>query len=122
MPIKTFAQACKKLGHDPKKIIPDVSKFPTKHHAAMIAHMQMIIIAEALNEGWTPNWDDYDEYKYFPWFYMNKPGFRFLDSNYVYAAANSAGGSRLCFKTRELATYAGKTFINLYKDMMVVPK
>ena len=34
--------------------------------------------------------------------------------------ANSDIGSRLCFKTRELAKYMGETFIDLYKDYFVM--
>jgi len=122
MQIKTFLQACKKLGHDPKKIIPDFSVFPKQHRAALIAYAQLIIIAEALNDGWKPNWNDYNEYKYYPWFYMNKPGFRFSDAAYDVTNAHSAGGSRLCFKSRALSDYAAKTFQKLFRDMMVLSK
>ena len=118
--IKTFEQACKKLKLDPKTAIPDMSAAQPKHHAALIATAKMHIIAEALNDGWIPNWSDYNEYKYFPYFEM--AGFRFFASYHWDADAYSTGGSRLCYRTRALSDYAGKTFVKLYEDMMVIPK
>jgi hypothetical protein len=65
--IKTFEGACKALGIDAKKL-PDVSMLPADHQDAIIAHYKLVIIAQALNEGWKPNWSDYNQYKYYPWF------------------------------------------------------
>ena len=87
----------------------------------IIAHLQLIIIAKALNEDWTPDWSDDDVYKYYPWFNMESSsagGFVYCDSfnwnsvTYV--------GSRLCFKSRELAEYAAKQFQNIYEDYFVI--
>ena len=121
--ITTFKQACKKKGIDPIKAIPDVSMFPEEHQKALIATAKLIIINEVLNmndkgESWKPNWNNYDEYKYYPWFYLNTPGFRFLDSGY--ADAGSYVGSRLCYRTRALAKHAAEKFGDLYKDLMVL--
>src|SRR5436190_14402519 len=35
------------------------------------AYMILKLLAKSLNEGWTPNWSNSSEYKYFPWFEMN---------------------------------------------------
>lgn len=35
------------------------------------------LLCKSLNEGWTPNWDDSSEGKYYPWFKMGSSGFRF---------------------------------------------
>lgn len=118
--IKTFEEACEKLGLDPQKTIPDFSMFPKEHQTAMIAHAKLIIINEALNEGWKPDWTNGQWDKYFPWFVMGSPsgdGFSYCD--YDNWHASSGVGSRLCFKSRELAKYAGETFLQLYKDYYV---
>lgn len=78
------------------------------------------MLAKSLNEGWTPDWNNPAEDKYFPWFYLNdgSSGFRFSGS-----AEWSSGwdvGSRLCYKTRELSDYAGKQFIDVYKQFMLI--
>lgn len=121
--ITTFEEACEKLGlPTDESILPDMCVFPEKHRTALMANAKLIIIAEALNDGWEPNWEDYNEYKYFPWFYMDAPGFRFFVATIGFSDTGTTGGSRLCFRTRKLAEYAGQTFLELYRDMMVIPK
>jgi hypothetical protein len=122
--IKTFEQACKALKID-AKALPDVSKLPEKHQAAMVAHYKLIVIAEALNEGWQPDWSNWNEYKYFPYFKVNadasKPSGSGL-SYYGYGARGTSPfvGSRLCFKSWELAEYAGKQFKDLYEQSYLI--
>ncbi|MCH7678507.1 response regulator, partial [candidate division KSB1 bacterium] len=100
--IKTFEDACKVLKIKPD--LPDVSAMPKKHQKALIAHYKLVIIAEALNEGWEPDWSDYNEYKHYPWFEYSKAGsgFSFV-SSYWTDTFTRTSGSRLCFKTKALA-------------------
>lgn len=79
----------------------------------------MAIIAEALNEEWTPDWNNNNESKYHPWFNL-KSEFGFVVPSYVSWTSYSSVGSLLCFKTRELAIYAGKQFTDIYKGFMVI--
>lgn len=119
--IASFEEACKKLGIIPK--LPDVSILPTKHSKAIIAHYQLVIIAQALNEGWEPNWDDSSEWKYYPWFDLEKAttaGSGFAFGVCADVRTFSDVGSRLCFRSRELAVYAGETFLDMYKDYFVI--
>jgi hypothetical protein len=111
--IKTFEAACKALKLDPVKVLPKVSGMPTHHQEAIVAHAKLVIITEALNEGWKPNWKDSSEWKYYPWFDMRSGSG--LSYN-VYDLRNSYShvGSRLCLKSSELAKYAGTTFKKLY--------
>lgn len=122
--IKTFEDACKALKLDSVKCVPDVSGMPEKHQKAAIASCKLMIVAEALNEGWTPDWNNFDEVKYWPWFDMetydgsSSPGFSLRDFDGGHDL--SAVGSRLCFKSSELARYAGTQFIDLYRDYFVI--
>lgn len=75
---------------------------------------KMDIIREVLNEGWVPDWDNNSEYKYYPWFSMSGVGLSF--GGFDHSCATSDVGSRLVFKTRELAEYAGKQFIEIYSE------
>lgn len=75
-----------------------------------------MVIIEALNEGWKPNWDDSSERKWRPWFYLDSPGgFRFHGSHFVFVYSYSAGGSRLCLKSEKLCNYFAKQFLPLCK-------
>jgi hypothetical protein len=122
--IKTFEDACKALSIDASKL-PDVSILPQQHQDAITAHYKLVIIAEALNEGWKPNWNDRSEYKYYPWFEVkaskNKPSGSGLSFHGCGGWRSCASiGSRLCFKNRELAEYAGTQFIDLYNDFLTI--
>lgn len=122
--IKSFEGACKILAKDPLKVLPKVTGFPKAHQKALIAFAKLIIINQALNfvdngnKAWKPNWNDSSEWKYYPWWYMDKPGFRLYSVIYDYSF--SAVGARLVFRTRALAEYAAKQFKALYKDIMVL--
>ncbi len=122
--IKTFEDACKALNLNPEESLPEVSKVSEKHRKAIIAHCKLVIIAEALNEGWKPDWSD-NERKYYPWFDMEESVKQSTGSGlsyYVYAddCSGSTVGSRLCFKTWELAKYAGTQFKVEYADYFLI--
>lgn len=117
--VKSFEDACQVLGISTN--VPEVKGLPRKHQKAIIANYKLIIIAEALNEGWKPNWQDSDEYKYYPWFDMSNPagvGFSYTNLAASYACADF--GSRLCLKNRELAIYFGQTFTDLFNDSLLL--
>lgn len=84
-----------------------------------IAYKKIKIIAKALNNGWTPDWDNSNEYKYYPYFDM-RSGVGFSNSIYDYWHSRTYVGSRLCFKSSDLATYAGKQFESIYKDFLTL--
>jgi hypothetical protein len=122
--ITSFENACTSLKLK-TNCLPDVSAFPTEHQQALLAHAQLIIIAQALNEGWKPNWNDTDQWKYYPWFEIqaseDKPsGFGFSGTGYDFWLSRAGVGSRLCFKSRSLAIYAGKQFAELYKQYFLL--
>ncbi|WP_298307218.1 hypothetical protein [Flavobacterium sp.] len=117
--IKTFEEACALLGISTD--LPDFSAMPEKEQKALIAHYKLVIIAKALNGDWIPDWKNDKWDKYYPWFNMGSPsgvGFSFFGYGCWYA--HSIVGSRLCFKSAELAKYAGTQFEELYKDYFVL--
>lgn len=117
--VKSFEDACQVLGISTD--VPEVKGLPRKHRKAIVANYKLIIIAEALNEGWKPNWQDSNEYKYYPWFDMSNPagvGYSHTPTTASYASASV--GSRLCFKNRELAIYFGQTFTDLFNESLLL--
>jgi hypothetical protein len=83
------------------------------------AYKKVKLIAKVLNEGWQPKWEDSDEYKYYPWFDLSSgSGLAFL--GYDHYSSYSGVGSRLCFKTRELAKYAGTQFVDIYTELFII--
>lgn len=105
----------------------------------VLAYLRLRIITEALNEGWKPQFTE-DEWRYWPCFILYTQekldnldeddrrrvvyrssssalaggGVAYGSTNYVSANVSAIIGSRLAFKTRELAIYAGRQFIEVY--------
>lgn len=117
--VKSFEDACQVLGISTN--VPEVKGLPRKHQKAIITNYKLIVIAEALNEGWKPNWQDSDEYKYYPWFDMSNPaGVGYSATNNTASNTTANVGSRLCLKNRELAIYFGQTFTDLFNDSLLL--
>jgi hypothetical protein len=81
-----------------------------------IANEKVKLIAEVLNEGWVAEPFNEDQWKYYPYFMVDNGAFVYLD--YHYWRSLTHVGSRLCFKSSELAQYAGKTFIDIYTKLL----
>lgn len=109
--IKTFEDAWEYCG---KPEIPLIQG-NEKQIEYFIAVYQMSIIVKALNEDWTADWDNADEPKYYPYFYMSPSGFAFDDTIYDCTGAAAGCGSNFRLKTAELAKYCGKQFIDIWK-------
>jgi hypothetical protein len=116
--IKTFEDACKKLGIDPSKL-PDVSGLLEEFAKPIIAHYKLIIIYKAINNGWVPDWSNDDQYKYYPWFWVLSSGFGFSDSGYLYDITGTTVGSRLCTDESDKAKYIATQFEAEYKDYLL---
>lgn len=107
--------------------LPDVSNLRPKDQEYILNHYSSLIVTEAINEGWEPNWNDPSELKFSLWPDIvedeGKPsGFGF--SYYVWADAFAAArvGSRLCFQTEEKLEHYFKYFQPLCESWMLIPK
>lgn len=118
--IKSYEDACNEIGLELEDL-PDVENCEPEDRASIIAFYKLTIIARALNEGWTPNWQDSHEYKYYPWFNMtNPPGFICTNTYHAATSAGASFGSRLCCKSDELAAYFGKQFEKLWAEYLLL--
>ena len=117
--IKTFDDVIRELGDDPEEFKNAISIMEEPDE---IAYVKLKLIAKALNEGWTPDWSNGEWDKWYPWFNMNDSSsagrFSFYAAATQYSYSNV--GSRLCFKSEELADYAGTQFLELYRELFVI--
>ncbi|MBS1988730.1 hypothetical protein JST56_07125 [Candidatus Dependentiae bacterium] len=109
--VQSFEDACTVLGLDPDAFEDTGLADDT------VAYEKLKVIAKALNEGWTPDWDNSNEYKYYPYFKMCG-GFSFFRVGSYYTL--TCVGSRLCFRSRELAEHAAKIGFDLYKQLYTI--
>ena len=67
--VKTYEDACKVLGVGP---INEQNAKAQGFRSDEIARRKLETIAAALNEGWKPDWNNTDQYKYYPYFYIQE--------------------------------------------------
>lgn len=147
--VKTFEDAVAILGDEHPLVaqfrVIESSFKEADNNLHLFAYARLVIIAEALNEGWKPKFDG-DECRYYPWFYIyTKKEYEELDedekkdcrvvgrsnysanahggvvcayANYASSVSSTGVGSRLAFKTRELAEYCGKQFIDIWEKFL----
>lgn len=146
--VKTFEDAVSELGneHPLVKVYQSIkygycSELVGKD---LLAYTKLSIICEALNEGWHPQFS-LDEYRWYPYYKLltndeiddmseeeksrvvgrashnahANGGLVCSNANNVSSYSGTYYGSRLAFKSEELAEYAGKTFIDIYKDFVM---
>ncbi|TDE53788.1 hypothetical protein [Flavobacterium sp. GT3P67] len=87
-----------------------------------VAYRMAKLVCITFNEGWLPDWTNSNEYKYYPWFNMSSSsGVGFSDVDCGFWRANSCVGSRLCFKSADLAKHVGKLFEQeIYKPLFTI--
>jgi hypothetical protein len=105
--VKTFEDACSIMG------VSSCSFFNSSDTEDEKAYKKLKVIIAALNESWVPDWNNSNERKWRPWFYLDSPGFQLYYVYYCYTYSNVS--SRLCFKSEELANYAANQFLDIYK-------
>ena len=145
--IKTFENACEALGdeHPYVKEYLNIINININITQDLISYLKLRIIAEALNEGWKPTFEE-GEYRYYPWFYTyTKEEYDALDEdkkkkcrilmksgsnpyaigNLIFQNKVDAGlylitsyGVRLFFKTEKLAKYCGEQFFDIWINFL----
>ena len=150
--IKTFEDACNELGEENVLVQAyRTAEFNTSGNQSdvsdVVAYLKLRVIAEALNEGWKPQFT-HDETRYYPWFYFctqeeidkmdeekKKKFWRFggasscgstcgLDaaySNNAWSFSYSNRSARLAVKSEALAKYFGQQFIDIWSDYVALP-
>jgi hypothetical protein len=114
--VKTYEDACAVLGLEPANISLDISNQGSAGKSVR-AYSKLVVIAKALNEGWKADWADKDQWKYIPWF-ENNSGSGLSSYDFGRWLAGTVVPARLCYKSKELAEYAGKQFEELYNDYL----
>lgn len=142
--IKTLEDALEELGEENplvKQYRNYDRMFNEEEDADVVAYLNLRIICSALNEGWEPQFTE-DEWRYFPWFRLytqeeydeldeedkarvvlrscyyssTNGGVAYVYTDYDASFTSTYCGSRLAFKSRELAEYAGRQFADIYAD------
>ena len=103
-----------------------VREINPKHIEALIASNELFTIAQAWNkaDGFVPDFSNWKQNKWYPWFKYDKDAAGFVSANTDSAptTADATIGSRLCFKSSARADQFGKQFENLYNKVFLINK
>lgn len=150
--VKTYEDAVNELGEDNPIVVAASTaswRFPEAVNKDLVAYMKMRVIVAALNDGWEPQFVP-GEQRWYPWYELiSKEDYEAMSEDekqerrcvgrslynalayggLVYSCAYYASsfsyadfGSRLAFKSEELAEYSGKQFAELFADFCFIPK
>ena len=114
-------------GEHPRKEYYDVERLVReinpKHIEALIALNELFTIAEAWNkeDGFVPDFSDWNQNKWYPWFKYDKDTAVFVCvyTNLSCSYDSATFGQRLCFKSSARAAQFGKQFAELYNNVFL---
>lgn len=147
--IKTFEDAYRELGEEHPMVLQykAVSSIPSIA-CDMLAYSKLCVIVAALNEGWETKFTKCEN-RFYPWFYLytNKElsgkseawkkeyelllwggsafsgaycGLAYAGSDYAFSSSDAYFGARLAMKSKELAAYCGKQFIDIWSKYLAL--
>lgn len=116
--IKTFDDAFRALGAKHPLVQEFVNKISYNSSSDLEAYMMLRIICAALNEGWEADYRNPNQEKWFPWFIYKYGGIVCVYACYAGSYSSTGGGVRLALRTKELAEYCGKQFIDIWADFL----
>ena len=100
-----------------------IKELNPKHIEALITLNRLFTIAEAWNkeDGFVPDFSDWQQGKWFPWFSYDEDAARFVYANTLNAPATAYAliGSRICFISSARAAQFGKQFEELYNKVFI---
>lgn len=134
--IKTWEDVCNKLNipngweNDLALHIYDTFHFNEEEMKCAIAHMKILAIAKALNEGWKLTKDAEERKEGYGVYWVRRDGIRgdvdfqvsaaccpgFVLASHSFRSANWYFVPRLSFRTRELAEYAVLQFPDIWRE------
>lgn len=106
---------------DVARLVTDINP---KHIKALIALNELFTIAEAWNkeDEFVPNYSDWNQDKWFPWFKYDEDAAEFvyaLTTHHMPTYVATLINSRLCFNTSARAKQFGKQFEDLYNKVFL---
>lgn len=149
--VKTYDDAVMELGEDHPFVVAANSavwRYTEEENEDIIAYLKLRVVVAALNDGWKPEFTE-EERRWYPWYRLytkeeienlseedksqvllwggsaingSQCGLAYAFSDDAWSNSAAAIGSRLAFKSEDLADYAGKQFIELFATFCFRPK
>lgn len=103
--VKCYPSACKVLGRCELTVGDFAKGRSNKQSEREFVRHKISTVIEAINNGWYPDWDNEDQYKYYNYFHNKRNGF---SSGVIICRYFCGVGSDLCLENRDNAEYVSK--------------
>jgi hypothetical protein len=97
----------------------DFSNVPEELREYFESTYNAVVVTEALNDSKKPDWDNYNELKWRPWFRMSASAFRLCAACYGDASSGAGSGSRLQNIDEETAEYSATQFVDVWRGVQL---
>lgn len=120
--MKTKEQALKQLGLE-EFAEPTITGIQPEKAEILKAVYDSLIMSEAIREDYVPDYNDENQLKWEPWYYLRKDnsnpsGFRFYDSIYSRTGTHSVLGPLLSQSSSSKSDELGKYMENRFREIL----
>lgn len=112
--VRNYSDVCYYLNIN-ELTIESFSFLPEEDAIKQLAFHQIKNIEKLFNVGWKVDIKDINQYKYFPYFTLHSGGLVFFDS---FLVSSIWYGSVGVYKDSKTSDFVGKTFIDIYKNII----
>ncbi len=113
--IKNYSDVCIQLGEPEINEDWFAEEFDKETKSKLVAIAKIKQIERLFNGTWIKDWSNTNQYKYYPYYRIESSGLVFFRSIYY---CLSAIGQVAFYKDEKTSTFVGKTFIDLYKQII----
>lgn len=116
--LTTFEQVCEVEGVDPAKY--ELPADADDEEVAVNAYRKLLLIYKVFRKEWIPNYNNSNQYKFYPYFRWDSSAGRFVYAGYVYDLTGTDVGARLSVDSAEKAKHIGTHFVDIYNDFLTL--
>lgn len=99
--------------------LPYLEKTKVKEEISLNALCKIHLLTKVFNEDWIADFNDFNQYKYYPWFKKKVSGWVFDGVSFRYSASGG-WGSFSYFKNNDIVNHIGNNqeFLNIYNEYL----
>lgn len=113
--VKTYKDVCIQLGIK-ELTIEDYKSIPKSERLIALTTHKLNNICKRFNGGWKPNFSNYNQEKWIPYFDKNASGWVFLGSHVWLSCSRGVVG--FYYKSKDDSIFCGQQFLSIYKDIL----
>lgn len=114
--ITTYSQVCEKF--EIREHTLEEFEGYRGHAKKFFAFFKLKVIEKLFNGDWTADWNDTRQRKWYPYFYRDNSG-GWVDGVFACVDGDYFGSGVAYFRDEETAIYVGKTFKDIYLELIL---